>query len=157
MKLSIILSLACIFTPMATVLASPPPVFQIRLVLDKPSADSEPMTEIAHHGYAGETNVLNVQKTVLLDQTALESAIVVRELGRNNIYIIFNKSGAVKFAKVTRQNVMKRLAIIINGEVCEAPRVHAEISSGEAEISGSFSEQEAEAIVKQLNDAVAKP
>jgi preprotein translocase subunit SecD len=157
MKLSILLSFACIFAAAATVFASPPPLFQLRLVLDKPSADSEPMTEIRHDRYDNQTNTLNVQKTVLLDQTALESAKVVNESGRHDIAIHFTKNGAARFAEITRQNVTKRLAIIINGKFCAAPKIMDPISNGSAQIFGGFTQREAKDIVKQINDAVARP
>ncbi len=158
MKLSILLSFACIFAAAATVFASPPPpLFQLRLVLDKPSADSEPMTEIRHDRYDNQTNTLNVQKTVLLDQTALESAKVVNESGRHDIAIHFTRNGAARFAEITRQNVTKRLAIIINGKFYTAPKIMDPISNGSAQIFGAFTEQEAENIANQINKAAAQP
>ncbi len=50
------------------------PVFQLRLVLDSPSADSEQIALTGKNAEHTHTETLNVQKTVLLDQTALQSA-----------------------------------------------------------------------------------
>jgi len=57
---------------------------------------------------------------------------------------------------MTRRNVGKRLAIIIDGQVYSAPVIRTEISGGKAEISGNFSEQEAKDLAKKMSEAVAK-
>jgi hypothetical protein len=127
------------------------PVFQIRLVLDTPSANSEPMS--ISNG-VDQVEVVNLQKKVLLDQTAIKSAKVVKDnLGHPQIAINFTESGREQFAEVTRENIGKRLAIVIDGRVYSAPVVMSEISGG-ANITGSFSEQEAEELAKRLNPSL---
>jgi len=129
-----------------------PPLFQIRLVLDAPSADSEPMTLAAKRGDETLTEVLNVAKAVLLDQTALKSATPsIDGLGRPIIDITFSEKGRSEFAQVTRLNIGRRLAIVIGGKLRVAPVVRAEITAGTALISGDFSKEEA----KALADAIA--
>ena len=143
----------------ATVFASPPLVFQMRLADDKPSADSEPMSSITRNRFNGNTytNILYVQKTVLLDQSALKSAkAAVDNFGQPEIYINFTKSGGEKFAEITQQNIKKRLAIIINGKLCEAPMIMTPISNGAAQINGVFTKQEAKDIARQINATVGR-
>jgi len=55
----------------------------------------------------------------------------------------FNSEGAKKFAKITGDNVGRRLAIILDGKVYSAPRINEEIPSGEARITGRFNIKEA--------------
>ena len=137
--------------------SSTTPVFQMRLVLDTPSGDSEQMTYVTHNEVNTYTNVLNIQKTVLLDQTALKSArSSTNALGQQVIAITFTDTGAKRFAEVTRQNIHKRLAIIIDGQLREAPVINMEISGGKAEISGRFSKQEAKDLAKKISDALTK-
>jgi len=50
----------------------------------------------------------------------------------------FNALGAEKFAKITAENIGKRLAIVLDGKVQSAPVIREAIPSGEAVISGSF-------------------
>ena len=158
MKKPNILTLICVLATTAITFASPaPPIFQMRLVLDAPSGDSQPMSYITHNQNSTYTNVLNVQKTALLDQTALESAKPGTDaLGQPVIDITFTRSGAEQFAEVTRQNIHKRLAIIIGGQVCEAPIIQMEISGGKAQISGKFSKQEVKDLARKINDALTK-
>ena len=77
-------------------------------------------------------------------------------LGQATIQITFTDDGARQFAEVTRQNIHKRLAILINGQVCEAPIIQMEIRGGTAHIDGRFSKQEAKALAKKINDALNK-
>ena len=129
----------------------------MRLVQDAPSADSEPMSYVIRTQNNIFTNVLNIQKKVLLDQTALESAKSATDaFGQPVIHITFTKLGAKRFADVTRQYIQKRLAILIDGQVCQAPVIRSEISGGMAQITGGFTKQETEDLAKKINDALAK-
>ncbi|HTV40316.1 MAG TPA: hypothetical protein VMF08_07060 [Candidatus Sulfotelmatobacter sp.] len=157
MKLRIIPTIICVFGFAATVFAAPTPaVFQMRLADARPTANSVPMTCITQNEYSILTNVLYVQKTVLIDQSALVSARVVSQSGEGNVLITFTKSGAQRLAEITRDNIRKYLAILINGQLCEAPLIMGEISSGKAQITGGFSEAQAEAIANQINQTIAK-
>jgi preprotein translocase subunit SecD len=138
-------------------------VFQMRLVLDKPSSDSEQMTLVQkwHDIYNKEIEkkeVLFVQKTALLNQTDLKSA----EVSTNSptfaprIRIIFTDEGAKRLSDVTRQNIGKRLAIIIEGQIYSAPKIQTAITSGTAEIAGSFNAQEAREFVASINKTLQK-
>ena len=157
MKLRIIPTLICVFGVAAMVFASPPPaVFQMRLADDRPTANSEPMTSITQNEDSVSTNIIYVQKTVLLDQSAVASARAVSQWGHADVLITFTKSGAQRFAEITHQNVRKRLAIIINGQLCEAPVIQTEISGGVAQITGGFTQAQAEAIAQQINQTISR-
>jgi len=133
-------------------------VFQIRLVADKPSGETEQMTLVQRRQNQERTEVLSVQKTALLDQTDLKAATVSTNTptGAPVIEIAFSDKGAKHFAKVTRQNIGKRLAIVIDGRVYSAPRIQMEITSGSAQISGSFSEQEARDLAAKISKSLQK-
>ncbi len=134
-----------------------PPVFQVRLVADAPSADTEQRTLITTRGDQVHREVLNVQKTVLLDQKALKSAELSTDVaGHPIIDITFTDTGRKQFANVTRQRIGKRLAIVMDGRLCAAPVIRTEISGGKAQISSDFSKEEATSLAKQINDAVQK-
>jgi preprotein translocase subunit SecD len=132
-------------------------IFQMRLVLSRPSGDSEQM--VLYHKFGGKFigEALYVQKKVLLNQTALESVKVITDsLGHPQIQITFTKAGRQRFAEVTRDSIHRRLAIIIDGQLCEAPIIQAEIPGGIAEISGSFSKQEAEQLASKIRESLRK-
>ncbi len=135
-------------------------VFQLRLVLDAASTNSEPMTIVYQSGFAGSNKlarVLNVEKNVLLDHTAIQSAkLVANSQGHPEIDIVFTRAGREKFAEVTRRNIERQLAVVMDGQVWSAPVIKSEISGGWVNITGSFSEQEAKAMTAKINEAAGK-
>lgn len=63
----------------------------------------------------------------------------------------FNKEGEALFAKLTKENVGKKIAIYLDGAPISVPVVREEITSGTAEISGGFTAPEAKLLVGRLN------
>ena len=55
----------------------------------------------------------------------------------------FNSVGARRFADVTRSNVSRRFAIVLDNQVISAPVIREPITGGRGQISGSFSAQSA--------------
>jgi preprotein translocase subunit SecD len=55
----------------------------------------------------------------------------------------FNSAGGRKFADVTRQNVGKRFAIVLDNKVISAPVINEPIPGGAGQISGNFTVQSA--------------
>ncbi len=66
------------------------------------------------------------------------------------IGIVFDSEGAKLFADITKKNVGKPLAILLDGQVISAPVIQGEILGGQAQISGTFSIQEANALARGL-------
>ena len=132
-------------------------VFQMRLVEASPADDAEQMTIATQNRDSGKTyfEKLYVQKKVLLDQNAVESAKVNQTRFGPQIQIQFTDAGRRQFAEVTRECLHKRIAIIVDGRVLSAPIIQSEISGGVGQISGSFSDQEAQALATKINDAIA--
>lgn len=58
--------------------------------------------------------------------------------GEAMVSLQFNSEGKDLFAKITKENVGKTLAIFLDGEIKSAPSIREEINSGNAVISGSF-------------------
>jgi preprotein translocase subunit SecD len=128
------------------------PIFQMRLVAETPSASSEPMVIVLKSSDGTITNTLNVEKAVLVDQTELKSARVNKDsLGHPVIDITFNQKGTEQFAKVTQENLHKRLAIVIDGHLNSAPTIQSPITGGKAQISGNFSKEEATELANRIN------
>ncbi|HCE43929.1 MAG TPA: hypothetical protein DET40_10310 [Lentisphaeria bacterium] len=70
--------------------------------------------------------------------------------GQRLIHLGFNSSGAKEFGKVTRENVNRQLAIILDGTLYSAPNIQQAIEGGQAQITGQFSKEEAENISNAL-------
>ncbi len=67
----------------------------------------------------------------------------VDEFGNWTISLVFSGRGSTAFAEVTGNNVGRRLAIVLDGVVYSAPNIQTAITGGHAEITGSFTLEEA--------------
>jgi len=88
---------------------------------------------------------LVVQSKTVLTGDLLDNAQVRIDTRFNEPYVAidFNSVGAKRFDQITAANVGKRMAIVLDDTVYSAPVIRERISGGSAQISGSFSEQEA--------------
>ena len=140
-------------TPGVAAQPNKPAPFQVQLVLDEPGENTESMTNTAS-GASGET--LHVQKTPLLDYTAISSATVTRNQssGAPEISLEFSPEGKELLAAITKENLNKRLAIVLDGHLYSAPMIRSEISDGKAQITGSFTEEEARDLIGKINNVI---
>jgi preprotein translocase subunit SecD len=82
---------------------------------------------------------------VLLTGDSLTNAEVRIDPQFNEPYVSleFNREGGRQFARITEQNVKKRLAIVLDNWVYSAPVIQERIPGGQAQITGSFTPEEA--------------
>lgn len=71
--------------------------------------------------------------------------------GKPEVQLKFTPIGAKKFADITSRNVGKIVAITLDNQVIEAPRVNQAILTGDAVITGGFTTQSANAVSRSLN------
>lgn len=71
--------------------------------------------------------------------------------GTPHINLEFDGEGSDLFARITKENVGKRIAIYLDGVPISAPVVQTEITQGQAVISGGFTLPEARELVQRLN------
>ena len=86
-----------------------------------------------------------VQKKSLLTGADLATARVSIDQTTSEPYVSveLNPAGARAFAALTEANVGRRLAIILDGNVHSAPVIRERIPSGQAQITGGFTSEEA--------------
>ena len=63
--------------------------------------------------------------------------------GEAEVYMTMNTEGAKRWANLTRENIGKCVAILLDDYVVSAPVVRSEIKGGGSTISGNFTQQEA--------------
>ena len=63
----------------------------------------------------------------------------------------FSSEGKDIFAEITRENIGNELAIFLDGQVISAPVIQQEIFDGNAQISGNFTQLEAQELSRNLN------
>jgi preprotein translocase subunit SecD len=71
--------------------------------------------------------------------------------GRPSILLSFNGEGQQLFAEITKRNLGKPVAIFLDNQLLSAPTVQAEITTGQATITGEFTVEEAKELKKNLN------
>ena len=83
---------------------------------------------------------LAIRKRVEVDGADLTDARagLNQQTGQWVVNFTFNAAGARRFADVTRQNTLKRFAIVLDDQVISAPVIREPITGGRGEISGSF-------------------
>lgn len=96
--------------------------------------------------YDKENKSLLLEKNAAMTGQNISDALVQLDrsgFGEPYVSLKFNSQGARDFAKLTADNVGRRLAIVLDGKVNSAPVIREPIPSGEAQISGRFSYEEA--------------
>ena len=86
-----------------------------------------------------------VQRKAVLSGADLTTARVSidQNTGEPYVSVEFNPAGARVFAEVTEASVGRRLAIVLDGNVHSAPVIRERIPSGQAQITGGFTTEEA--------------
>ena len=86
-----------------------------------------------------------LKSKTLLTGGSLENAQVKisDRFGEPYVALKFNAQGAKDFDRITSENVKKRLAIVLDGVVHSAPVIQERISGGDAQITGSFTMEDA--------------
>lgn len=85
-----------------------------------------------------------VKKQALMTGDVLTDARVsIGDFNEPYVSITFDSRGAKDFDRITSANVKKRLAIVLDNAVYSAPVIQERITGGRAQISGSFTTQEA--------------
>lgn len=85
-----------------------------------------------------------VKKRVMLTGDVLSDARV--SIGQFNdpyVSIEFDAKGGREFERITSENVKKRMAVVLDNTIYSAPVIQERISGGRAQITGTFSMQEA--------------
>ena len=85
-----------------------------------------------------------IRKRVMLTGDVLSDARV--SIGQFNdpyVSVTFDSKGAREFERITGDNIKKRMAIVLDNSVYSAPVIQDRISGGRAQITGSFTMQEA--------------
>ena len=88
---------------------------------------------------------------VLVDQSDVDSAVVVIHDGRPAVELVLTFVGTQRFEESTERNVGKRCGIVLNGRLVSSPRIMAPIRAGRAIVTSNFTEVEARRIAKELS------
>ncbi|MYQ43741.1 protein translocase subunit SecD [Streptomyces sp. SID4985] len=125
----------------------------------KASQNSKPGDTIVACGQVGKAWYKYVLGPAGVDGTEVKKAQAVFDTqGASGwqVQMNFTSTGAKKFADVTGQlaknpDPQNQFGIVLDGEVVSSPYVRTAITGGQAEISGSFTQQEAQSLANMLS------
>ncbi len=141
-----------------------------RLIVDLPGVGNQEALSVIgstaelsfwESGIASNSGILPVGMIQVLGNTAeltnltgkdLKSASVTYDsnTGQPQVNLIFNNSGTQKFANLTTKNIKKPIAIVLDNQVIEAPVVQQPILTGNAVITGNFTQDTANNLAIEL-------
>ncbi|MBL8012843.1 MAG: protein translocase subunit SecD, partial [Candidatus Omnitrophica bacterium] len=97
------------------------------------------------------TKILVAKETALQGSAISDARVDFDQSGYEpKISLQLNTLGSKEFGKLTQENVGRQLAIVLDGEVLSAPNIREPILTGQAEISGRFSFDEASILALAL-------
>ena len=70
--------------------------------------------------------------------------------GRPSVSMTMNSDGARRWAQLTKQNVNKPIAIALDGYIYSAPNVQNEITGGQSQITGQFTQEDTKDLANVL-------
>jgi preprotein translocase subunit SecD len=129
--------------------ASPPGAAPVSLEFRL--AQSEPAEGLTEMTVRGSDRKVYVRNDVVLSNADVASASVSTNFQNLvTVQIAFTKLGGKKLTHATEANINNHIAILVDGNVVSAPLVRAKIMGRRAEISGSFTAQEATRIAEGI-------
>ena len=93
----------------------------------------------------------NLGPTLLTGGALKKAQVGYGNLGEPQINFEMKPEGAIEFARITRENVGKQLAIVLDRKVQTAPVIRTEIPGGTGSISGNYTVEEAKRTATLLN------
>jgi preprotein translocase subunit SecD len=100
--------------------------------------------------------ILLKNQTLLTGEYLSQARVTFDRTGRPEVGIKWNTKGSRIFAKLTGENIGKRLAIVLDGEVYSAPVIKDKIV-GSGVISGNYTDESARNLALVLREAFPTP
>ena len=94
-------------------------------------------------GRVTKTAYLVKKRAVLTGDVLTDARVSIGEFQNAYVSINFDNTGAKLFERITAENVKKRMAIILDNTIYSAPVIQERIAGGRAQITGSFTTEEA--------------
>ncbi|WP_300700523.1 protein translocase subunit SecDF [Bacteroides sp.] len=97
-----------------------------------------------------------IKSTERNGKAPLEGDVVVNakdefdHFGKPAVSMSMNSDGARRWAQLTKQNIGKSIAIVLDGYVYSAPNVNQEITGGNSQITGHFTPEQAKDLANVL-------
>jgi len=147
MKSRTVLMLAALLIAASCTERTQPVILEFRIAETEPS---EGLTPMVFSGW-GQSDTFYVHSDVLLSADDVADASVAMQDGFPIVALNLTEEGTKKFAEITGANVGRHLGMVVDGTLLSAPVIRDTILFGRAQITGDFSEQEAERLADALS------
>jgi preprotein translocase subunit SecD len=97
------------------------------------------------------SGIIYVKKTNLSGTDLKQASLGFDQKGLPEVQLLFNTAGTKKFADISQAEVGKRVAIVLDNQVIEAPTIDEPILTGDASITGGFTTDSANQLITELN------
>jgi serine/threonine protein kinase len=126
--------------------------FQFRWVAAEDDTHSQADVLPIVSAQPGQRPLLHVLRDVVLSSRDVESAGFSQyQSEQKTLEIFLSPRGREKFAQATAQNIGRKLAIVWRGKVILSPIVQSEIQGSHIELTGKFTDAEAQQLLDVLN------
>lgn len=123
-------------------------VFELRLEA-KSKSDVENADRFDDRG-----DVLWLEKQPIATDSDVVGVFAVNDaFNRPAIGFKFGRDGAARLDAATTASIGRRLGVVVDGKLLNAPRIDTPIGNGAGVISGDFTEDQARALAKEIKDA----
>ena len=89
-------------------------------------------------------------QAAMTGEAVMNSTADFDNYGRPSVSMTMNTEGARNWAKLTKQNINRCIAIVLDGYVYSAPNVENEITGGNSQITGSFTVEDTQDLANVL-------
>jgi len=130
-------------------------IFAIPQIAELFPAEFKPMWSVKPSEYVGNGNLYElvaIKASSRDGKAPLDGGVVTdarvtydngRQGGQPSVSMTMNAEGANIWARITKENIGKQVAIVLDGTVYSYPTVQSEITGGSSSISGNFTPEEA--------------
>ena len=131
--------------------------FEVRIGVYEPdaSANANTSADTGHAAITGFGASFYLSDEPRLTDAEVESASLKMEHGHAVIRVLLTPEGGEMLASMTRDNIGRPLAIMVDSKVVAAPIISSEIQDGIVAINGNFSSREAARIALKIVGGVA--
>ncbi|HPM35557.1 MAG TPA: hypothetical protein PLE16_13275 [Spirochaetota bacterium] len=93
-----------------------------------------------------------LEETVLMSEKDISGIFAQKDaIGRPTMRIILTDEASKTFYDITKNNMGRIIAVVHDGRVIFSPKIMAQITDGDFEVSGEFSHNQMEELVNVLN------
>ena len=121
-----------------------------KIVLEFRFAGQNPDTGLIQKTVKGSYESVYLKEEVLFSNSDVENAYVVDIHGKPAVGLSFNKKSAKRFYDITKSNIHKSIAILLDNVVVSVVQIRMPIPGGKSVIIGEFSKEEAKQIARGI-------